>query len=164
MDAISEHISYQEATRSATALAKGIDNTPSEYVVQNMKLVASHIFEPVRHHFGLPITISSFYRSAELNKAIGGAASSQHISGQALDMDGDVHGSPTNKHIFEYVRDNLSFDQLIVEGIHDGKMDWVHCSYKPSSNRNQILFMYVNASGKKVYENYTHERYLALIK
>jgi hypothetical protein len=161
---ISEHITYDEAVFSNTAKARGILNIPGQAAISNMQLVAKHIFEPVRNHFVNPIKVSSFFRSAELNKAIGGAATSQHVSGQAIDMDGDVFGTPSNKAIFEFIKDNLDFDQLIVEGIHDGKMDWVHCSYKSTGNRGEILFMYTNAAGKKVYENYSKDRYKQLIK
>ena len=162
MENISEHISYKEATYSPTAKAKGINNTPDEDVLKRMKLVAVNIFEKVRNHFGKAIYISSFYRSPKLNVAIGGSETSSHPRGEALDMDGDVYGSPSNKQIFEYIRDNLKFDQLIIEGITDGKMAWVHCSYKETGNRNQILFMYKD-NGQTVYENYTLSRYQKLI-
>lgn len=159
---ISDHISYKEATYSPTAKAKGIDNTPSDDVINRMKLVAENIFEPVRLHFDSPIYISSFFRCAKLNVAIGGSKTSAHVTGEALDMDGDVYDSPSNKQIFEYIRDNLKFDQLIIEGITGGKMAWVHCSCKATGNRNQILFMYIS-KGKTVYEPYSEARYKKLI-
>ncbi|WP_183560701.1 D-Ala-D-Ala carboxypeptidase family metallohydrolase [Mucilaginibacter sp. SP1R1] len=164
MITISDHITYDEAVYSNTAKVNHILNIPSADVIKNMQLVASKIFEPVRNHFRTPIKVSSFFRCAALNKAIGGAITSQHVYGQAIDMDGDVFGSPSNKAIFEFIRDTLDFDQLIVEGIHDGKMDWVHCSYKNAGNRNQILFMYIDSTGRKVYENYNLNRYQKLIK
>jgi zinc D-Ala-D-Ala carboxypeptidase len=117
----------------------------------------------VRNHFGKSIRVSSFFRSAALNVAIGGSKSSQHVKGQALDMDNDGTSGPSNKQIFEYIRDNVKFDQLIVEGINDGVMAWVHCSYSTLKNRGEILFMYT-ANGKKVYEAYSPARYKALIK
>jgi hypothetical protein len=162
MDKISDHISYKEATYSPTAKAKGIKNEPSKDVLKRMKLVAVNIFEKVRTHFDKPIYVSSFFRSSALNVAIGGSKTSAHVNGEALDMDGDVYDSPSNKEIFEFIRDNLQFDQLIIEGISDGKMAWVHCSYKATGNRNQILFMYTN-KGKKVYEPYSLARYKKLI-
>src|SRR5258708_2645257 len=127
MDNISTHITYGEAILSPTAKSNGISNIPTPEIIENMKYVAENVFEKVRTHFNKPIKVSSFYRSPALNKLIGGASSSQHCLGQAIDMDGDVYGSPSNKEIFEYIRDNMSFDQMIVEGIHDFKMDWVHC-------------------------------------
>lgn len=160
---ISPHISYAEAVASATAKSRGIDNTPPASVLSTMKYTAEKIFEPVRKHFGKPIKVSSFYRSPVLNKAIGGSGTSQHCLGEALDMDGDTYGSPTNKQIFEFIRDNLSFDQLIVEGITGGKIAWVHCSIKKSGNRSQILFMY-KKNGKTVYEPYSNKRYIELVK
>lgn len=162
MENISEHISYKEATYSLTAKSKGIKNEPSADVLKRMKLAAKMVFEPVRNHFGMPVYVSSFFRCGALNGAIGGSATSSHPRGEALDMDGDVYGSPSNKQIFEFVRDSLEFDQLIIEGIDDGKMAWVHCSYKETGNRNQILFMY-KVNGKTIYEEYSDDRYKELI-
>lgn len=160
---ISQHISYGEGIASATAQARGIKNIPPVGVLETMKHTAEKIFEPVRLHFGKPIKVSSFYRSPVLNKAIGGSSTSQHCLGEALDMDGDTYGFPSNKQIFEFIRDNLKFDQLIVEGIENGRIAWVHCSIKKNGNRNQILFMY-KSKGKTVYEPYTLNRYFQLVK
>lgn len=161
MENISEHITYGEATNSPTAKAKGIKNVPDATTLKRMKLVAVNIYEKVMAALG-PAYISSFYRSPDLNVAIGGSKTSSHPRGEALDMDGDVYGSPSNKQIFEYIRDNLEFDQLIIEGITDGKMAWVHCSYKETGNRKNILFMY-KKNGKTIYEAYTDDRYKELI-
>ncbi len=95
---LSEHLSLAEVTRSETAKRRGVSNMPTEAHIANFKLLAENVFEPIRKHFGKPIHISSGYRSAELNKAIGGAASSQHCSGEAIDIDMDGHaGGVTNK-------------------------------------------------------------------
>lgn len=164
MEAISAHITYAESIASDTATKNHIDNTPSSEVLLAMKYVATEIFEKVRNHFGTPIKVSSFFRCRVLNITIGGAANSQHVKGEAIDMDGDTYGNPTNKQIFEFIKDNLQFDQLIIEGITDGKMAWVHCSKSQvTPNRNQILFMY-KKDGKTIYEPYTHKRYLELVK
>ena len=170
---ISQHISWGEATSSPTAKAKGISNIPEIGIIQNMKYVASNVFERIREHFNRPIKVTSFFRSPAVNVAIGGSVTSQHCLGQAIDMDGDVYGSPGNIEIFEFIRDNLVFDQLIVEGIVDGKIAWVHCSLKKTSNRKEILFMYYSKSGKtvpagtpgakKVYERYSESRYNVLV-
>lgn len=162
MENISEHITYGEATNSPTAKSKGIKNIPDATTLKRMKLAAKMIFEPVRNYFDKPVYVSSFYRSPDLNVAIGGSKTSSHPRGEALDMDGDVYGSPSNVQIFEYIRDNLQFDQLIIEGIFDGKIAWVHCSYKETGNRNNILFMY-KKNGKTIYEAYTDDRYKDLI-
>ena len=91
MDRISKHITYAEGIHSNTAKRKGIDNTPNQTQVEAMKLLASEIFEPLREWVGGPIKVNSFFRSVALNEAIGGAASSQHCKGQAMDID-DVFG------------------------------------------------------------------------
>ncbi len=170
---ISPHITWGEATSSATAKQRGILNIPEAAIVQNMKVVADGIFEKVRAYFNAPIKVTSFFRCGALNRAIGGSDTSQHVKGQALDMDGDVYGSPSNVQIFEYIRDNLVFDQMIIEGIVDGKIAWVHCSLTRGVNRNSILFMYYSKNGKtvpagtpgckKIYEAYSLERYHQLI-
>lgn len=133
---ISKHITYAEATKSQTAIRKGIDNTPDEATLDRMRLVAEKVFEPLREYFRMPIGISSFYRSPKLNKAIGGAKNSQHVTGEAMDIDADIFGGVTNTRIFEWIKNNLEFDQLIREY---GENGWVHVSYKASGNRNQVL-------------------------
>ena len=109
---ISKHISLKEATKSNTAQRLGIENFPNNDTLIQMQALAENIFEPLREHVGGPIYITSFYRSPELNKAIGGSSKSQHCLGQAIDVD-DVLGRATNKEMFEYIKDNLDFDQLI---------------------------------------------------
>lgn len=133
---ISAHITYAEATKSQTAIRKGIDNTPDAATLVRMRLVAEKVFEPLRNHFGIPIGISSFYRSPKLNKAIGGVRNSQHVTGEAIDIDADIFGGITNHMIFEWIRSNLNFDQLIKEY---GEHGWVHVSYKASGNRGEVL-------------------------
>jgi len=137
MEKISKHISYKEATRSNTAIRKGINNTPDGDQLIAMKLVAEKVFEPMREHFGKPIRINSFLRVFALNVAVGGSKSSQHCKGEAIDMDG-LNGL-TNKEIFNYIKDNLDFDQLIWEYGTDKEPDWVHVSYSANGNRKQIL-------------------------
>lgn len=139
MTKISKHISYREATRSNTAKRYGIDNTPGIIELRNMKRVANLIFEPVRIHFGVPIFVSSFYRSWKLNAKVGGSKTSDHPEGKAIDID-DVLGGVSNADIFYYIKDNLDFDQLIWEYGNDGNPAWVHVSYDSAiKNRNQVL-------------------------
>lgn len=135
---ISKHISIKEATRSNTAERLGIDNFPDSSTLVNMQALAENVFEPLRRHFEHPIYITSFYRSPELNKAIGGSSKSQHCKGQAIDID-DVIGNSTNAEFFNYIKDNLEFDQLIWEFGNDNNPSWVHVSYNASNNRGNIL-------------------------
>ena len=86
MKEISKHISYNEATFSATAKRLSIDNTPNQMTLEAMQLLAEKVFEPLREWYGKPIRVNSFYRSSALNKAVGGSRSSQHILGQAIDI------------------------------------------------------------------------------
>ena len=135
---ISKYITYQEATSSQVATRKGIKNEPSEKEIANMELVATKVFDNVRSHFNTPIRVSSFYRSSALNKAVGGAKNSQHLKGQAIDMQGT--GDVTNKMIFDYIKQNLNFDQLIWEFGNNENPAWVHVSYvSEDKNRKQVL-------------------------
>ena len=133
MDNISKNISYKEATFSNTAKARKIDNTPSADTLVRMKLVAEKCFQPVREWYGKPININSFYRSPLLNQAIRGAKTSQHVKGEAIDISA---GSATeNKKLFDWLKDNVEFDQLINEY----GFRWIHISYKMNGNRNMVF-------------------------
>jgi zinc D-Ala-D-Ala carboxypeptidase len=148
---ISEHISYKEATRSTTALRLGIDNTPNEYQLQNMELLAEKVFEPLRKAAAGPIKINSFMRVEKLNQAIGGSSKSQHCQGRAIDLD-DTYGYMTNAQMYNYIKENLDFDQLIWEFGTDENPDWVHVSYVDGdSNRKRCLQAYKN-EGKTAYK------------
>ncbi len=154
MKSISEHISYYEATFSLTAIRKGIANVPNATHLANMQALAIHIFEPLRHYFGVPIKINSMFRSLTLNRSIGGASHSQHCKGQAMDID-DTLGGITNAVIFQYIKDNLPFDQLIWEFGARQNPSWVHVSYKSNGkNRGQILRAY-SKNGKTHYEKFS---------
>tara|TARA_Y100000401_G_scaffold106949_1_gene100886 strand:+ start:2204 stop:2662 length:459 start_codon:yes stop_codon:yes gene_type:complete len=150
---ISKHISYKEAVHSATAKRRGIKNVPNEDELDNMYRVAEFIFEPLRLYVGGAIKITSFFRSEELNTAIGGSTKSQHCKGQAIDID-DVFGYKTNYEMFTYIRENLDFDQLIYEFGSNDNPDWVHCSYvSKKENRNRVLRA-IRENGKTRYELY----------
>jgi len=139
---ISDHITYAEAIHSNTAKRKGIDNTPSEAQVLSMKLLAEKIFEPLRKWVGGPIKVNSFFRSVTLNEAIGGAASSQHCKGQAIDID-DVYSYKTNAEMYKWIQENLDYDQMIWEFGTDTQPNWVHISYvSKEENRNKCLKAY----------------------
>jgi len=136
---ISNHISYKESIKSNTATRLGIKNVPGSYELTNMIAVANSIFEPLREWVGGPIKVNSFYRCKELNKTIGGSERSQHCEGRAIDLD-DTFGHKTNAEMFNYIKDNLNFDQLIWEFGSDKNPDWVHVSYvSEEQNRNRCL-------------------------
>ena len=104
-----------------------------------MKEIAAYVFEPLRRWVEGPIKITSFYRCEELNRAIGGSTSSQHCKGQAMDLD-DTFGFKTNAEMFDYIKNNIKFDQLIWEFGDDNNPDWIHVSYtKHRENRGKIL-------------------------
>ena len=147
---ISKHISNREGVYSITATRLGIENKPNEEQLKNMKLIAEEVFEPLRAYVGGPIKINSFFRSPELNKAIGGSGKSQHCHGQAIDLD-DTFGRCTNAEMFEFIKKHLDFDQMIWEFGDDENPDWVHVSYvSPEQNRNRCLKAY-KENGKTKY-------------
>lgn len=139
MEKISKHISYKESIKSNTATRRGIDNTPSDYELTNMVGIAENVFEPLREWVGGPIKITSMFRCEELNLAIGGSSRSQHCEGRAMDLD-DTFGHKTNAEMFEYIRKNLNFDQLIWEFGDDNNPDWIHVSYiSDDENRKRVM-------------------------
>ena len=147
---ISKHISYKEGVHSITAIRKGIDNEPNEEQLANMKLVAEKVFEPLRVFINGPIKVNSFFRSPDLNKAIGGSTKSQHCKGQAIDID-DTYGKATNAEMYWWIKENLDFDQMIWEFGNNNNPDWVHVSYvSPDKNRNRCLKAY-REDGKTKY-------------
>ena len=150
---LSEHLTIKEVTKSATATRLGIDNTPTASHLHCLKLIAEAIFEPVRNHFNVPIAVTSGYRSKALNDAIKGSSRSQHCTGQALDIDADVFGGVTNKEIFEFIKNNLDFDQLIWEFGNDNNPAWVHVSYADETNRGQVLIAYSDG-GRTKYKKF----------
>ena len=153
MEKISNYVSYSEGCKSQTAIRYGIDNTPSPEILEKMRVLANLVFDPVREHFNKPIAVVSFYRSQKLNTVIGGAEHSQHMTGEAMDIDADVFGGLTNKQIFDFIRTKLDFDQLIGEVERDnGDFEWIHVSYRTrESNRKNVLLGYYE-NGKMKYK------------
>jgi hypothetical protein len=137
---LSKNLTLLEMTRSDMAKRKGVSNQPTPEHIENMVILANKIFQPIREHFQVPIYISSGYRSAALNKKIGGSKNSQHLTGEAMDIDMDGHPHVTNVEVFNFIRENLNFDQLIWEYGNNVAPDWVHVSYRTTgTNRRQVL-------------------------
>ncbi len=151
MNKISNHITYAEAIHSNTAKRKNIKNIPSLVQIETMCLTANKIFEPLRKWVGGPIKVNSFFRSVELNTAIGGSKTSQHCKGQAMDLD-DVYGHKSNAEMYYWIKENLNVDQLIWEFGTDANPNWVHVSYvNDEDNRNRCLKAY-KENGKTKYK------------
>jgi hypothetical protein len=154
---LSNNLLLAEVTRSETAKRKGISNMPTAEHIENFKKLASNIFQPIREHFGKPILISSGYRSAELNKAIGGSLSSQHCSGEAIDIDMDGTDI-TNAQIFYYIKDNLNFDQIIWEFGTNTNPDRVHVSFAANRSQRKQMLVAKKVNGKTTYIPYKSEK------
>lgn len=152
---LSNNLTLSEMTKSLTAKRLGIDNNPTELHFKNMQVLAKNIFQPIRDYFGVPLSVSSGYRSEALNKAIGGSKTSQHCKGEAIDIDRDYRHDPNNAEVFYYIKDNLDFDQLIWEFGTQNNPNWIHVSYNTSGKqRGQILVAYKDANNKTKYKPY----------
>lgn len=150
---LSKNLSLAEVTKSNTAKRLGIDNTPDDWEIENLRAIAEEVFQPLRDSFGVPIHVSSGYRCEKLNVKIGGSIRSQHVQGRALDLDADVFGGCTNSQIFQFILNNLTFDQLIWEFGDQDDPDWVHVSYvRDGVNRGRCLKALRDDEGKVYYE------------
>ena len=150
---LSKHFELAEFIRSSTAKRAGISNMPTDAHLENIKLLCEKILEPIRVHFARSIILSSGYRSSALNRAVGGSSSSQHCSGEAADIDMDGT-NVTNAQIFNYIKDNLEFDQLIWEFGTDSNPDWVHVSYESNGRQRKQILRAVKKNGSTSYISY----------
>lgn len=153
---ISRYITYREATKSNTAIRHGIANIPTEAQLFVMRYMGTHFFDPLREHFKVPIYISSFFRSKILNAKVGGSDESHHMIKSdicAIDMDMDGHGKPTNKELFNYIKDNTNYYMLIWEFGNDLSPAWVHVSYSSDEKKNQQKHVYraIKQNNKTIY-------------
>ena len=141
-----KHFTFQELTKSATAKRKGIDNSPSVQVRANLAALVENVLDPLREAYGKPIVVTSGYRCEKLNRAVGGAASSQHVKGQAADIRSVQDTPEENKKLYDLiVKLKLPFDQIINEY----NYDWVHVSYGPRHRRQKLRA--VKRNGKTSY-------------
>lgn len=130
-----KYFTIEELVASSVAKQKNIDNTPSQEIIENLTKLVEAVLDPLREWYGQPIFVNSGYRCEELNKAVGGASTSQHTKGMAADI--SVRSKDGNKKLFDYIKDNLPFDQLIGES----DFSWVHVSFKENNNRKQVLHL-----------------------
>ena len=135
---LSNSFTLNELTKSQEATRLGIDNTPNEEHILNLKLLCEKILQPIRDFYGMPLSVSSGYRSAALCEAIGSSSKSQHTKGQAADF--EIFGV-ANKDLADFVVKNLDYDQCILEFWNENEPNsgWVHCSFNALGNRKQFL-------------------------
>jgi zinc D-Ala-D-Ala carboxypeptidase len=146
---LTKNFTLEEMTKSETALRYDIDNTPNEQEISSMKLLAEKVLQPVRDHFGKGVKVNSGFRNQDVNQKVGGSRNSDHIRGQACDI--EIPGVP-NAELAEWIKDNLEYNQLILEFYTPGVPDsgWVHVSYIPEDNKKQVLTA-TKKDGKTVY-------------
>ncbi len=155
---LSKNLSLSEVTYSKTALRKDIDNTPTDEHIENLKYLAENVFQPMRDHFGVPIYISSGYRSPELNKAIGGSPRSFHCHGMALDLDQDGRNKGiSNYDVFYYIHDNLPFTELIWEFGDGINPDWVHVALARGRENEKQIKTATKVNGKTKYKTWDRD-------
>ena len=148
---LSENFTLDELTKSQEAIRLGIPNEPGDEHITNLILLCTHVLQPIRNHFKMPLSISSGYRSAALCEAIGSSSKSQHTKGQAADF--EIFGI-ANKDLADWIVQNLDYDQCILEfwTPNDPNSGWVHCSYNDAGNRKQYLKA-SKENGKIVYSS-----------
>lgn len=132
-----KYFTIEELTRSATATTRGIDNTPTPEIKANLERLVDKVLDGLREIYGKPITVNSGYRCPELNKAVGGSKTSDHMNGFAVDI--TASSKKENAILFQIIKDNFDFDQLIWEKGNSEYPDWVHVSYNPNRLRKQVL-------------------------
>ena len=137
---LSKNFTLKELTASDTAKAKGISNEPDAKQLAAMQLLVEKILQPLRDGIDKPIKVSSGLRVPALNKAIGGSVTSQHCKGEAVDV--QMSGKTGNAKLFNYIKENLVFDQMIWEFGTQENPEWVHVSYSAKGNRGEILRAY----------------------
>lgn len=156
MSKISKHFTLGEATWSREAASRGIENSlDDKAILKKIRAVARNILEPVRKHYGVPFRPNSFYRNKVVNRLVGGVKNSQHLKGEAVDFE---IATVDNQRLFNWIKKNLDFDQLILEYYNKSKgknSGWVHCSYKNElANRNQAILITPHPKSGKWYRRY----------
>tara|TARA_S200002703_G_scaffold136351_1_gene125645 strand:- start:1006 stop:1479 length:474 start_codon:yes stop_codon:yes gene_type:complete len=155
---LSNNLTLVEATKSNTAIRRGIDNTPTDAHIENLKYLAQKVFQPLRENFGSAIYVSSGYRSKELNEAIGGSQRSFHSHGMALDLDQDGKSyAVSNADIFYYIKDNLPFSELIWEFGDEDKPDWVHVAIAKGREDEKNTKIAYRENGKTKYKKWDRD-------
>jgi len=129
---LTENFTLEELTQTSTMMP----NRPNDVQLDALKQLAINVLQPLRDLYGQPIEVNSGFRSVSVNISVGGVNTSQHCKGEAADLSCD-----DNAGLFNLVRNNLEFDQLIWEGGNDIAPAWVHVSYKSSGNRKNVLKM-----------------------
>ena len=155
---LSKNLSLDEVIKSNTAIRRGIDNTPTEEHIKNLKYIAEKIFQPIREHFGVPIYISSGYRSQALNEAIGGSSRSFHSHGMALDLDQDgKNKGVSNADVFYYIKNNLPFTELIWEFGNETNPNWVHVAIAPGRENEKNIKIAQKVNNQTTYNKWDRD-------
>jgi len=146
---LTKNFTLEEMIKSETALRHGMDNTPGENEIGNLKVLCEKVLQPVRDHFGKGVKVNSGFRHPDVNAKVGGSRTSDHTRGQACDI--EIPGVP-NAELAEWIRDNLEYRQLILEFYTPGVPDsgWVHVSYVAEDNKKEVLTA-TRKDGKTVY-------------
>jgi hypothetical protein len=147
---LTENFSLSEMTKSETALRQGLDNTPGEEEIENLRKLAENVLQPIRDAYGRGVKVNSGFRHPDVNAAVGGSRTSDHCRGQAADI--EIPGV-ANAELAQWISENLEFRQLILEFYTPGVPDsgWVHVSYVEGDNKKQVMTA-MKENGKTVYK------------
>jgi len=155
---LSKNLSLSEVIYSQTAIRRDIDNNPTEAHIENLKYVAEKVFQPIREHFGVPIYISSGYRSKALNEAIGGSQTSFHSHGMALDLDQDGRNKGvSNADVFYYIKNNLPFTELIWEFGDETNPNWVHVAIASGRENEKNIKIAQKVNNRTTYSKWDRD-------
>jgi len=155
---LSKNLSLSEVTYSKTALRRNINNTPTEEHIENLKYVAEKVFQPIREHFGVPIYVSSGYRSKDLNEVIGGSPRSFHSHGLALDLDQDGRNKGvSNADVFYFIKENLQFTELIWEFGDETNPNWVHVAIAPGREDEKKIKIAKRVDNRTTYSTWNRD-------
>jgi len=155
---LSKNLSLNEVIKSNTATRKGIDNTPTEEHLKNLKYLAEKVFQPIREHFGVPIYVSSGYRSKDLNEVIGGSPRSFHSHGLALDLDQDGRNKGvSNADVFYFIKENLQFTELIWEFGDETNPNWVHVAIAPGREDEKKIKIAKRVDNRTTYSTWNRD-------
>lgn len=148
-----KYFTIRELTKSETAVRKGIDNTPSKEIEKSLTALINNVLDPLREKWGAPIRVSSGYRCPKLNKAIGGAAGSQHMKGEAADITSLSDSRNDNMALLQLLLNSgIVFDQVISEDVDSmGRPNWIHVSYTTKRTNRKKRTTMKKVKGRTVY-------------
>lgn len=137
---LSKNFTLEEMVFSQTAIDNGIDNTPSQEVIDKLTLLCNDILQPIRDKYGDVVFVSSGYRCDELNELVHGSPTSQHKYGEAADIHTKSDTARDNRKLFYLIKEMIEKKEIVVgQLINEDNYNWIHISLPNKKHTNQIL-------------------------